>query len=149
MRWPFTNGTVHLDKHPDRVTALARAMAERLSPLCGHVPAEELAELTARLATSELMRASSGSVAAEEPMTVSGNQVVWLPGPSGAAIVLPAGETDRPAALPSMSELLERARAHARQAAEAATRGSATLREAATALVNAWQARSRTELRDR
>ena len=106
---------MHETGHPDQVTILARAMAEHLAPLCPHVPAGELADLTSRLATSECMRAAAGSAALEEPIVAAGNQVVWLPGASGAAIVLPAGDPD-PAPLPSMARVVERARGHARRA---------------------------------
>ncbi len=138
---------MHLDKHSDRVTALARSMAERLAPFCEHVPPEELAELTTRLATSEITREGAPRLVADEAPAV-GNQVVWLRGPSGAAIVLPAGEPD-PAPVPSMAELVDLARQHAGRAAEHAARSYAVVRERATALLDAWQSRLRTELPER
>lgn len=123
-------------------------MAERLAPLCPNVPAGELAELTARLATSELMRAGAGSVAAEEPMSVSGNQVVWLPGPSGAAIVLPAGE-DEPRRIPSLAELRALAVQHAETARTFGTRGAIALRQVRSVLLDAYHAHLGVRLSDR
>lgn len=123
-------------------------MAERLAPLCEHVPAGELTELTARLATSELMHAGAGSVAVEEPMTVSGNQVVWLPGPSGAAIVLPAGE-EEPRRIPSLAELRVLAAEHAETARALGSRGVVALRQVRSVLLDAYHAHLGVRLSDR
>jgi hypothetical protein len=123
-------------------------MAERLVPLCQHVPPGELAELTARLAASELMRTGALSASVDDPAPPVGNQVVWLSGASGAAIILPAGEED-PAPLASMSQLLERTRQHARRAGEYAADRGWSVRQRLATFVNAWQARPRTRLPDR
>lgn len=129
-------------------------MAERLAPLCPHVPARELAELTFRLAASELMRAGNESVSQlEDTAPATGNRVVWLPGASGVAIVLPAGEAD-PAPVPSqvlefVRRLAQNARPRVQRAVELAARGSAVARERALVMLNAWQARASAELPER
>lgn len=83
--------------HSDDVSSLARRVAEQITALCPHIPAAELSDLSARLAFAELAHESGVAFDGREPETVDaplGNRVVWLPGSSTSAIVLPAGEQE-------------------------------------------------------
>lgn len=132
----------------DDVSSLAHRIGEQLALVCPHVPATELAELSSRLAFAEAAHAAGvtfGQADAEVATTApAGNHVVWLPGSSTSAIVLPAGEEQsRVAAV--KTQVLAWARRHGAPLNGVASRGSAALRQAGAALVNAYQARPRVQ----
>lgn len=134
--------------YPDDVSSLAHELSERIAALCPHVPAGELADLTSRLALAEHAHATGVSLGdAElelEPAVTAGNRIVWLPGPSASAIVLPAGE-EPPSAAETAAQLVARARRHATSVRGLATRGSAVVRQLGAALVSAYQTRPRVQ----
>ena len=132
---------------PDDVSSLAQRVAESIASLCPHLPAEQRDELATRLALRELAyaaEASSASSDLELEPAPAGNQVVWLPGASGSAIVLPAGE-EPPDAVARAAQLLARARRRSGAIGPMAARGSAALRQAGAALLSAYQARPRVQ----
>ena len=131
----------------DDISTLAHRLAEQLVALCPHVPADELSELSSKLAFREVAQASGVTFDHAEPEGTPaplGNHVVWLPGASGTAIVLPAGE-DPPGAAATAVRLLARARQRAVPVSELAMRGYAALRQAGSAVLSAYQARVRVQ----
>lgn len=131
----------------DDISTLARRLAEELVALCPHVPADELTELSSKLAFREVVQSSGVAFDPAEPESAPaplGNHVVWLPGTSGTAIVLPAGE-DPPGAAATAVRLLARVRQRAMLMSALATRGCAALRQARSAVLSAYQARVRVQ----
>jgi len=135
--------------HHDDLATLARTIRERVAPLCSDVPAHQLESLTSRLAWLQVAgNAPDDEGAPESVAPVAANQVVWLPGSPGAAIVWPTG--DEPARrLPTLAELKAHAHRHAETARALQARGLTSLRHARAALLDAYQARTRAELSDR
>ena len=143
----FTSNAVAEPFQPDDVSSLARRVAESIASLCPHVPAEQRDDLATRLALLELAHAAETPSASREPeleTAPAGNQVVWLPGASGLAIVLPAGE-EPPDAAARAARFLEWARQRSACLGPIAARGSAALRQAGAALLSAYQARPRVQ----
>lgn len=131
--------------HTDDSSSLAHRLAEQIAALCPHVPASELADISSRLAFTELAHASGVVFDHGEPESAGaspGNRVVWLPGPSASAIVLPAGE-EQPRAIATAAQFLAWARRHGAPVGGIVVRGSAALRQIGSALVSAYQARPR------
>lgn len=131
---------------PDDVNSLSQRVAECIAALCPHVPAQQREELATRLALSEIAQAAGVPTESgdREPALAPGNQVVWLPGASGTAIVLPAGE-EAPDAAARAAHLLSLARRHGARLGRIAIRGTVALRQAGAALVSASQARPRVQ----
>jgi hypothetical protein len=133
--------------HSDDVSSLAQRVSESIAALCPNVPADQREELATRLAIVEaahLAHGSSGSSGAELPAPPVGNQVVWLPGAAGSAIVLPAGQ-EPPDAAARVAHFLACARQRSASLGVVVTRGSAALRQAGAALISAYQARPRVQ----
>ena len=129
----------------DDISTLAHQLAEQLVALCPHVPADELTELSSKLAFREVAQASGVAFDHAEPdgsAAPLGNHIVWLPGASGTAIVLPAGE-EPPGAAATAARLLARARQRGVSMRALATKSSAALRQAGSAVLSAYQARAR------
>lgn len=131
----------------DDISTLARRLAEQLVALCPHVPADELTELSSTLAFREVAQASGVAFDHTEQdgaVVPLGNHIVWLPGASGTAIVLPAGE-EPPGAAATAARLLTWARQRAVPISKVATRSSTVLRQVGSAVLNAYQARVRVQ----
>ena len=129
----------------DDISSLAHRLAEQIAALCPNVPENELSDVASRLAFAEVAHASGlsfDSAELEPEVAVSGNHVVWLPGSTTSAIVLPSGEEQSRVAVAS-AQLLAWARRHGSALGGIASRGSAALRQIGSALVNAYQARPR------
>ena len=133
---------------PDDISSLARRLAEQIAVLCPNVPTNELSDVSSRLALKEIAHAAGVAVdndAESKPaMAPAGNRVVWLPGSSASAIVLPAGE-EQPRAGATAAQLMEWARRYRAPINGLAVRGSAALRQIGSALVSAYQARPRVQ----
>lgn len=143
----FTSNAVAESSQPDDVCSLSQRLAESITTHCPHLPAAELDDLATRLALRELAHAAEAPLAPGDPeleSTPAGNQVVWLPGASGSAIVLPAGE-EPPDAAARAAQLLAWARRQSTSLGPIAARGSAALRQAGAALLSAYQARLRVQ----
>ena len=128
------------------VSTLAQRIAEQMTLLCPHVPAAEVADLSSRLAFAELANAAGvtfDQADTDESVATDGNQIVWLPGAS-AAIVLPAGE-EQPRLAVAAAQTGEWFRRYGTPLIRMTTRGSAAVRQAGTALMNAYQARLRVQ----
>jgi hypothetical protein len=122
---------------------LAHTIAEQLTLLCPHVPAAELADLSSRLAFTELAHAvglTFDHAGTGDSVMTEGNHVVWLPG-SSCAIVLPAGE-DEPRIAVAAAQAREWLRRYGALLLRITARGSTAFRQVGTALVNAYQARA-------
>lgn len=124
--------------HDDELATLARTIRERVAPLCSHVPTRELESLSSRLAWLQLAGAAHDDDSlAETAAPVAANQVVWLPGSPGAAIVWPSG--DEPARrLPTLADLKALAERHAGTARALQARGLDAFRQARAALLDAY-----------
>ena len=146
LRATLTSNAVAESSHPDAVSALARRVAESIAALCPNVPPEQCREAATRLAVAELASLAGDSFPdeCEADAAPVGNQVVWLPGPTAAAIILPAGE-EPPSAASRAAELLAALRHHSQSRRVIASRGLAALRQAGAALVSAYQARPRAQ----
>ena len=133
---------------PDDISSLAHRLAEQIAVLCPNVPASELSDVASRLAFTEVAHASGAAFGDHaEPDTAnasSGNRIVWLPGASATAIVLPGGEEQRRAAA-TAAQFMAWARRYRAPAAAIATRGSNALRQIGSALVSAYQTRARVQ----
>jgi hypothetical protein len=132
---------------PDDVCSLSQRVAESIATLCPHLPADELDDLATRLALRELAHAADEPSAPGDLVletTPAGNQVVWLPGASGSAIVLPAGD-EPPDAAARAAQLLAWARRCSASLGPIAARGSAAVRQTGAALLSAYQARPRVQ----
>jgi len=143
----FTQSAVAESLHPDDVSSLAQRIAGRIAELCPNVPEGELTDVASRIAFMEAAHASGVSFAHSDPDAVSaasGNHVVWLPGSTTSAIVLPSGEEQSRVDVVK-AQVLAWARRHGAPMNGLASRGSAALRQVGSALVNAYQARPRVQ----
>lgn len=133
---------------PEDISSLAHRLAEQIAVLCPNVPAGELSEVASRLAFAELAHASGVAfddrAQEENEIAPTGNRVVWLPGATASAIVLPAGE-EQPRAAATAAQVLAWARRYRAPVAGIATRGSNALRQIGAALVSAYQERPRVQ----
>lgn len=130
----------------DNVSTLAQRITEQMTLLCPHVPAAELADLSSRLAFTELANAAGMTYEhadTDDAVASEGNQIVWLPG-SSSAIVLPAGEEDRQLAV-AKAWAAAWIRRHGASLSRITTRGSAVARQVGAALMNACQTRLRVQ----
>ena len=130
----------------ENISFFAQRLAERIAAVCPHVPPKELEDVSTRLAFSELAHSSDVAFEEADPkvaVVAPGNQVVWLPGASTSAIVLPAGEPQSRAV--TAAQLRAWTRQHVASLTGIAARGSAVLRQARSALANSYEARTRTQ----
>jgi hypothetical protein len=142
----FTSNAVAESLSSENISTLAQRIAEQMTLLCPHVPAAELADLSSRLAYSELANAvgvTVGDTEADDSVTTEGNQVVWLPG-SSSAIVLPAGE-EKPRIAVLLAQSEEWFRRYAAPLIPISARGWAAFRQVGSSLVNAYQERLRVQ----
>jgi hypothetical protein len=133
--------------HPDDLSSLAHRIGVQIAELCPHLPATELAELSSRLAFAEAAHAAGVTFEhgnAEPAAAPAGNHVVWLPGSTTSAIVLPSGEEQSRAAVVK-AQALAWARRHGALLHGLAARGSAALRQVGATLMDAYQARPRVQ----
>jgi hypothetical protein len=146
LKWSFTSNAVDHSLSAENVSTLARRITGQMTLLCPHVPAAELADLSSRLAYTELANAAGMTFEhadTDDAVANEGNHIVWLPG-SSTAIVLPAGEEEGRLAV-AKARAAAWIRRHGALLGRITTRGSAVARQVGVALVNAYQARLRVQ----